>query len=277
MNELEGKTVLITGAARGQGRSHAVVMAKAGAAIVAVDICGPLDAPYRHSTPADLDRTVELVEAEDARCMAQVADVRDRSQLEAVVNAATAEFGAVDVLVANAGILAAVPLVEMTDTQWKNTIDTNLTGVYNAIRAVLPGMIERRQGRIIATSSMGGRNPYANTAHYVAAKWGVIGLVKTAALEAGQYGITVNAVCPTNVNTEMIMNDSVFKIYRPDLKEPTETDVLSVMSSMHPLGIPYVEPVDISNAVLFLASDAARYISGEALTVSAGAIATNTA
>ena len=154
-------------------------------------------------------------------------------------------------------------------------IDTNLTGVFHAMRAVLPTMIEQRFGRIVATSSMAGKLGFANVGHYVAAKWGVIGLAKSAAIEVAPHGITVNVICPTNVATDMIQNSAAYKLFRPDLENPTQEDAIAGFQSLNPIPIPWVEPIDISNAMAFLCSDDARYITGETLAVAAGFNANN--
>nr|PZN59555.1 MAG: SDR family mycofactocin-dependent oxidoreductase [Sphaerobacter thermophilus] len=278
MGKLDGKVAIITGGARGQGRSHAVTLAREGADIVICDIASQIDTvPYPMATSADMEETVRLVEDLDRRCVAVQADVRDGAQMQAVVDRVLSEFGKVDILLANAGISSTSTVVDMTDEQWRDMIDTNLTGVFNSIRAVLPHMIERRSGRIVATASMAGRVGMPNIAHYVAAKWGVIGLVKSVAMEVAQYGITVNAVCPTTVNTPMIHNDATYKLFRPDLENPTADDALAAFSSLNVLPIPWVEPEDISNAILFLISDDARYITGTAVEVAAGMNASNAA
>ena len=271
MGKLDGKVAIITGGARGQGRSHAVTLAREGADIVICDIASQIDTvPYPMATSADMEETVRLVEDLDRRCVAVQADVRDGAQMQAVVDRVLSEFGKVDILLANAGISSTSTVVDMTDEQWRDMIDTNLTGGFNSIRAVLPHMIERRSGRIVATSSMAGRVGMPNIAHYAAAKWGVIGLVKSVALEVAQYGITVNAVCPTTVNTDMIHNEATYKLFRPDLENPTAEDALAAFSGLNVLPIPWVEAQDISNAILFLVSDDARYITGTAVEVAAG-------
>jgi NAD(P)-dependent dehydrogenase (short-subunit alcohol dehydrogenase family) len=154
-------------------------------------------------------------------------------------------------------------------------IDTNLTGVFHAMRAVLPTMIEQRSGRIVVTSSMAGKLGFANVGHYVAAKWGVIGLAKSAAIEVAPHGVTVNVICPTNVATDMIQNSAAYKLFRPDLENPTQEDAMPGFQSLNPIPVPWVEPVDISNAMAFLCSDDARYITGETLAVAAGFNASN--
>lgn len=229
------------------------------------------------STEEQLQETARLVEDLDRRCLAIKADVRDSRQMQGVVQQALGEFGKIDILLANAGIFSFSTVAEMSDQMWRDMIHTNLTWVFISIRAVLPHMIERRYGRIVATSSMAGRLGFSNIAHYVAAKWGVIGLVKTVAIEVAQYGITVNAVCPTTVNTDMIHNEATYKLFRPDLEHPTREDVTAAFMSLNVQPVPWVEPEDISRAILFLVSDEARYITGTALSVAAGMNARNAA
>ena len=189
MGMLDNKVALITGGGRGMGRAHAVAMAAEGANIVICDIDGQDDViPYPMNSPEDLSETVALVEKQDRRCLAKIADVRDLSAMEAVVDAAVSEFGSVDVLVANAGVFAASPIVDQTAQEWATVVDTVLGGVFNSIKAVAPQMIARGSGRIIATSSGLGRHGTPNMGSYTAAKWGVIGLAKSAAKELGPHG-----------------------------------------------------------------------------------------
>ncbi|SHL10245.1 SDR family mycofactocin-dependent oxidoreductase [Pseudonocardia thermophila] len=276
MGKFDGKVVLITGGARGQGRSHALRFAQEGADVAFCDIASQLDTvPYPMATQDDLAETVRLVEELDRRCIGVQADVRDQKAMNAFVEQAKTELGRVDFLLANAGIFSFSTVAEMTDDIWNQMIDTNLSGVYRAIRAVLPTMIEQRSGRIVATSSMAGKIGMANIGHYCAAKWGVIGLVKSVAVEVGQYGITVNAVCPTTVQTDMILNDAAYRLFLPDEENPTQEKAKEAFASLNVLPTPWVEPIDISNAMAFLCSDEARYISGETIAVSAGMSASN--
>lgn len=278
MGKLDGKVALITGGARGQGRSHAITFAREGADIVVCDLATQIETvPYTMSNPDDLSETVKLVEEQDRRCVAMQADVRDTAQVKSVVDWAIAEFGQVDILIANAGIVAPVPLVDISDQAWSDMVETDLTGVFKSIRAVAPHMIERRSGRIIATSSMVGKTGVPGLAHYVAAKWGVIGLVKSAALEFGQYGITVNAVCPTNVDTPMIQNPAMYSLFAPDIQNPTRDDVVPGFTSLNALPIPWVQVQDISEGMLYLAAESGRYVTGETLTIAAGWNANNAA
>jgi SDR family mycofactocin-dependent oxidoreductase len=271
-NRVEGKVAFVTGAARGQGRSHALRLAQEGADIIAVDICADIDTvPYPGSTSADLAETVAAVEALDRRIVAREADVRSFSALKAAFDEGSAELGDVDIVVANAGILSIAQGWEVTDEQWDTVVDINLKGVWHAAKAAIPGMIERgRGGSIVMTSSIAGLGPLAGMTHYAASKHGVTGLCRNLAHELAVHSIRVNSVHPTTVNTPMINNQPIFKVFRPDLENPTEEEALEGFSTLTQMPIPYVEPVDISNAVLWLASDEARYVTGAQIPVDAG-------
>jgi len=276
MGRFDGKVVLITGGARGQGRAHALKFAEEGADVAFCDVASQLDTvPYPMSKPDDLQETARLVEDLDRRCVAVQADVRDRGQIDAFAEQARTELGRIDFLLANAGIFSFSTVADMDDRTWQQMIDTNLTGVFHAMRAVLPAMIEQGFGRIVATSSMAGKTGFANIGHYCAAKWGVIGLVKSVAQEVAAHGITVNAVCPTGVDTTMIQNEAAYKLFLPDVSEPSRKDAAPAFQALNAIPIPWVEPVDISNAMAFLCSDEARYITGETIAVAAGQNATN--
>lgn len=278
MGKLDGRVALVTGGARGQGRSHCVALAREGADIIFCDLAEQIAAvPYPMGNEEDLKETVRLVEVLGRRCVAVKADVRSTSQMQALAERAISEFGKIDILVANAGVSSFSTLAEMTEEQWDTVVDTDLKGTFNSIRAVVPHMLNQNYGRVIAISSMSGRIGQLHLGHYVAAKWGVIGLIKTLALEVAQNGITANCVLPCTVNTPMAHNDTVYRLFRPDLENPTKEDVMEAFKTLQPMPIPYVEPEDISAAVLFLVSDEARYISGAALPVSAGWIANNSA
>jgi SDR family mycofactocin-dependent oxidoreductase len=272
MGRVEGKVALITGAARGQGRSHAVRLAEEGAEIVAVDICADFDsAPYPGATSEDLATTTKMVEDLDRRVISRQADVRDSSALRAVVDEAVAEFGHIDIVCANAGIASFAPSWELTDETWHEMIDVNLTGVWKTAKAVIPHLIERGQGgSIIITSSTAGMVGFGNLAHYAAAKHGVVGLMKVLAIELAPHHIRVNTVHPTSVDTPMIDNPAVLQLFLPGVQNPSRDDARTMMKAMNALPIPWVEAVDISNAVLFLASDESRYITGTQLPVEAG-------
>ena len=274
MGKLDGKVAFVTGGARGQGRSHSVLFAEEGADIVILDIAADIaTAPYSLSRPDDLEHTSQLVQDRGRRCMTIVGDVRDSEQVQSAVDQAIAEFGQIDVLLANAGICGFGKFWEITDEMWDDMIGTDLTGVFKVMRAVVPHMVERGSGRIIATSSMGGRMGNPNLAHYVAAKWGVIGLVKTLALEVAGSGITVNAVCPSAVDTDMVHNDALYGLFCPGLENPTKADVEPIYTAMNQIPVPWVDPIEISRAMLFLASDEARFITGSTIDVDCGATA----
>jgi SDR family mycofactocin-dependent oxidoreductase len=270
---VEGKVALITGAARGQGRSHAVRLAQEGADIIAVDLCGPLATvdKYPPATRADLDATVAEVEKLDRRIVARVADVRDRAALTAAVDEGVTELGALDIAVANAGIASFGAAFEITDEMWQEMLDVNLTGVWNTARAAVPHLIERGGGSLMFTSSIGGLKGIQNVGHYVSTKHGIVGLMRTLANELAPHRIRVNTIHPTNVDTDMIQNPGTWKLFAPDDPEPTQEKALPGFVSLNALEVPWVEPIDISNAVLFLGSDEARYITGVTLPVDAGA------
>ncbi|MFR9801902.1 mycofactocin-coupled SDR family oxidoreductase [Pseudonocardia sp. RS010] len=273
---VEGKVAFITGAARGQGRSHAVRLAEEGADIIAVDICGPVETQdgYPASTEEDLAETVALVEKLDRRIVAGKADVRDQAGLDAVVHRGVEELGRLDVVCANAGILTMGPSHEQSDEQWRTMIDVNLTGVWHTAKAAIPFLIEQGQGgSIIMTSSLAGLKGAAGGSSYVAAKFGVTGLGKSLAHELAEHRIRVNTVHPTNVETHMLDNMMVRKAFRPDLEEPTFEDAEEVYSVLNIWPMPWVQTIDISNAVLWLASDESRYVTGIALPVDLGASA----
>jgi SDR family mycofactocin-dependent oxidoreductase len=274
MGKLDGRVAFITGGARGQGRSHAVTFADEGADIIVCDIAAQIaTAPYPMPRPDDLEHTAKLIEERGRRCLAIQADVRVTAEIESAVARAINEFGKIDVLIANAGICGFGKFWEISDNMWDDMIATDLTGVFKTMRAVVPHMIERGSGRIIATSSMGGRMGNPNLAHYVAAKWGVIGLVKTLAVEVAKNGITVNAVCPSAVDTDMVHNDAFYGLFCPDLENPTRTDVEPRYTAMNQIPVPWIDPAEISRAMLFLASDDARYITGSTMDVDCGATA----
>jgi (+)-trans-carveol dehydrogenase len=272
---VESKVAFITGAGRGQGRSHAVRLAQEGADIIAVDICHDVDGALPMSTPEDLAETVKLVEAQDRRIVATQADVRNLDELKAAVDTGVGELGRLDIVVANAGIASmGGPVEAMAEDNWKHTIDINLTGLWHTARVAIPHLIAGGQGgSIVLTSSVGGMHAMPNMSHYVSAKHCVIGLMRSLAVELGQHRIRVNSVLPTNVNTPMFMNEGTFKMFRPDLENPGPDDVAAVAAQfMHVLPIGWVEPEDISNAILFLVSEEARYITGVALPVDGGAL-----
>jgi SDR family mycofactocin-dependent oxidoreductase len=271
---LAGKIAFVTGGARGQGRCHALALAEAGADVAVCDLGSDLaSVKYPLATPEEIDETVRLIEKFGRRGLGFVADVRDRAAVQGAVDSTIAEFGQIDILCANAGIFSRGGIPELSEDSWQTMLDVNLTGVFNAMRAVIPGMVARGSGRIIATSSMAGKVGAPYMSHYAAAKWGVIGLVKSAALEVATTGVTVNAICPTNVNTAMLHNDDMYSFFAPGIDSPTADQAMTAFAARIPMGVPWVEPSDVSDAVLFLAGDAARFISGETIAVAAGSIA----
>ncbi|MGA8545188.1 MAG: mycofactocin-coupled SDR family oxidoreductase [Mycobacterium sp.] len=270
---MDGKVAFVTGAARGQGRSHAVRLAQEGADIIAVDICQKFEAsPADGATPEDLDETAGMVKNAGGRVVTAEVDVRDYDALRAAVDGGVEQLGRLDVIIANAGIGTTAGKLHKTDEAlWQEMIDVNLSGVWKTVKAGVPHVLAGgRGGSIILTSSVAGNKAYPHTGHYVAAKHGVIGLMRSFAVELGQRMIRVNAVLPTHVNTPLLMNEATYRAFRPELENPGPDDLAPVCQSFHYLPIPWVTAEDISNAVLFLASDEARYITGVALPIDAG-------
>ena len=276
MGRVQGKVAFITGAARGQGRSHAVRLAEEGADIIAVDICHDVDAlPYSLSTPDDLKETARLVEAQDRRVVAVQADVRERAQLQAALEHGIAELGKVDVVVAQAGVIGQKS--DQPLQAWINVFDTNMVGVVNAIHVALPHL--QAGASIIATGSTAA---YMNTlpmqkvgadsggVAYMVAKRALSSYVHDLARELAPRQIRANVVHPTNVNTDMLRSEPMYRSFRPDLENPTLEDDTPAFHVQQAMPVPWVEPADISNAVLYLASDEARYVTGMQLRVDAG-------
>lgn len=267
-----GKVALITGAGRGQGRSHAVRMAEDGADIIALDICGPV-ATVTISPPTtkeDLAETVRLVEEHNRRVVALTVDVRDRGMLQHAVDGGVAQLGRLDVVCANAGIFQPAPTLDTTDELWRDVLDVNLTGVWNTCRVALPHLIAAGGGSIVITSSAGGLKGNPNTIAYTASKHAVVGVMRVLANEFGPQMIRVNSVHPSGVDTPMIANEATWKLFAPDEINPTKASAAPAFQAGNALPIPWLEANDISNAVLFLASDEARYITGVTLPVDAG-------
>ncbi|OCB58828.1 3-ketoacyl-ACP reductase, partial [Mycobacterium malmoense] len=251
---VEGKVAFITGAARGQGRSHAVRLAQEGADVIAVDICQPISSSSEipPSTPDDLAETADLIKGLDRRVVTAEVDVRDYDALKAAVDGGVEQLGRLDIICANAGIGNGGQTLDKTSEEdWRDMIDVNLSGVWKTVKAGVPHLISQGDGgSVILTSSVGGLKAYPHTGHYIAAKHGVVGLMRTFAVELGQHFIRVNSVHPTNVNTPMFMNEGTVKLFRPDLKNPGPEDLKVAAQFMHVLPVGWVEPVDISNAVL---------------------------
>ena len=274
MGTLDGRVALITGGARGQGRAHALALAAEGAAVAVCDIAAPIETvPYPLATQAELDETVDLVQANGGRCLGMVADIRDSRQVEEVVAHTVAELGSIDVLVANAGVCGYYAFGDITDDVWDDMVGTNLSGTFRCMRAVLPHMTEQGYGRIVVTSSGAGRGGAPNIAHYAATKWGVIGLAKSLALETAELGITVNVVCPTTVRTPMVENEQNYRLFCPDIENPSLEDALPRLGTLNPMHKPWLEPEEVSRAVLYFATDDAGSLSGTVFEVSLGASA----
>jgi (+)-trans-carveol dehydrogenase len=271
---VEGKVAFITGAARGQGRSHAVRLAQEGADIIAIDICKPVEEGMLipASTPEDLAETADLVKNLNRRIVTAEVDVRDYDALKATVDSGVEQLGRLDIIVANAGIGNGGQTLDKTsEKDWQDMIDVNLSGVWKSVKAGVPHIIAGgRGGSIVLTSSVGGLKAYPHCGNYVAAKHGVVGLMRSFGVELGQHMIRVNSVHPTHVNTPMVMNEGTFRMFRPDLENPGPDDMAPICQMFHTMPVPWVEPVDISNAVLFFASDEARYITGVTLPVDLG-------
>jgi NAD(P)-dependent dehydrogenase (short-subunit alcohol dehydrogenase family) len=285
-NMLDGKLAVVTGAARGIGRAAAVAMAQSGAQVVGIDICETVD-PRSGVTPArreDLDETGRLVAAAGGKWRSFVLDQRDLPALRSAAAEIERTSGGAHILFANAGIQAFRPLLEMEDPDWHIQIDVNLTGTANAIRAFAPAMVRRGWGRIIVTTSTQGRHGTMFGAAYSASKWGIIGLMKSAALELGRHGVTVNALVPGLIDTPLTRHEERYAQAiettgrRPsgDLNRDEET-AKEGLQAKSPLGVPWIEPEDIAPVAVFLASDAARMVSGATYDVTGGDSANYTA
>lgn len=272
MDRMDGKVVMVTGAARGQGRAHAIRLAREGASVVAVDACTTYDhIDYPLPTPDDLKETARLVEEVDGRVETMIADVRNPEQLDEAVALAVQNFGSLTTVCVNAGIGGERGTMWKTHEEvWRTVLDVNLLGAWKTITAAMPALIDNGGGSVIVTSSLGGIRGLRHSAAYVAAKHGVVGMMRTLANEAGEYNIRVNAVLPGNTNTPLFMNPSTFKLFRPDLDSPTVDDVRETARGLVLLPTPWVEAEDVANAVLWLASDESRFITGVEIPVDAG-------
>lgn len=271
---VEGKVAFVTGAARGQGRSHAVRLAEEGADIIAVDVCKPIvkNTTIPASTPEDLAETADLIKGLDRRIVTAEVDVRDFDALKAALDSGVEQLGRLDIIVANAGIGNGGDTLDKTsEYDWQEMIDVNLSSVWKSVKAGVPHILAGgKGGSIILTSSVGGLKAYPHCGSYVAAKHGVVGIMRSFAVELGQHMIRVNSVHPTHVATPMLHNEGTFKMFRPDLENPGPDDMAPICQMFHTLPIPWVEAQDVSNAVLFFASDESRYITGVTLPVDAG-------
>jgi len=277
VGNLEGKVAFITGAARGQGRSHAVRLAQEGADIIAIDICATFDSMnYPLATPEDLAQTVKDVEALDRRIVAGQADVRVKSELKRVLDAGLAEFGRLDIVVANAGVTA---MKSPTPAQaFIDGVDVDLGGVLSTVAITVPHL--REGASVIITGSTAGLmkglidSPAIGPggSGYAWAKRTIASYVEAIALQLAPHMIRVNAIHPTNVNTTLLHNDDIYRAFRPDLENPTREDAEAVFPVMQAMPIPYIEPADVSELVAFLASDKSRYLTGQNIRLDAGAM-----
>lgn len=269
---LEGRTAFITGAARGIGRAQAVRFAEEGADIVAVDVCGPIDSVHvPHSTPEDLAETARMVESHGGRIATEVVDVRDVDGMRAAADRGAERFDGIDIVCATAGITSRGTLVEMSDSTWRTMLDVNLTGVWTTCKVTAPHLLHRGAGAVVLVNSIAGLRGLLGVGHYTAAKHGVVGLMRSLAIDFAPFGIRVNSVHPTNVDTPLIQNDLVRSGFRPDLdRAPTVEEFTDAATRMNLLAVPWVDAVDVANASLFLASDEARYITSVSLPVDAG-------
>ncbi|MEE6165091.1 MULTISPECIES: mycofactocin-coupled SDR family oxidoreductase [unclassified Mycolicibacterium] len=274
MGQLDGQVAFITGIARGQGRSHALTLAREGADIIGLDLCAkPSTTAYDGATQEDLQETIRLVKETGRQIVAEVADTRDYEQVDAVFKRGIEQFGRVDIVLPNAGICSGAKTWEITPDAWREMVEINLNGVFHTVKAAIPTMIAAgRGGSIVFTGSTEAIKGAENISSYVASKHGVTGLMTSLARELGQYNIRVNSVNPTCVDTHMINNDFVYGLFRPDLDKPTREDVIDTFAGTHILPVPWIQPQDVSNAILYLVTEPGRYITATPLVIDAGFI-----
>jgi SDR family mycofactocin-dependent oxidoreductase len=274
---VQGKVALVTGAARGQGRSHAIRLAEEGADVIAIDLAGPVaDTPIRYppATEEDLAQTVAEVEKLDRRIVARKADVRDFAALKAAVDDGIGQLGRLDIVAANAGIFMHNHVAhELTEAEWDSTLDINLKGVWLTAKATVPFLIEQGAGgSIIITSSAAGLKGRPHVSAYAASKHGLVGLARSLSNELAPYSIRVNTLHPTSVSTPMVHNEALYRLFVPEVEQPGSAQIEEALKTINALPVPWVEPRDVSNALLFLASDEARFITGSELRVDAGSV-----
>ncbi|OBJ43911.1 3-ketoacyl-ACP reductase [Mycolicibacterium mucogenicum] len=272
MGQLDGKVAFITGVARGQGRSHALTLAREGASIIGLDMCGkPTTTAYPGTTEEDLQETVRLVKDAGGQIFVDIADTRDYKAVKDVFDRGLAQFGRIDIVVPNAGICSGAKTWEIEPEDWREMVDINLNGVFHTVKAAVPAMIAQNQGgAIVFIGSTEALKGAENISSYAASKHGVTGLMTSLARELGQYNIRVNSVNPTCVDTDMINNDFVYGLFRPDLDKPSRDDVIDTFSGTHILPVPWMQPQDVSNAILYLVTDPGRYITATPLVIDAG-------
>jgi SDR family mycofactocin-dependent oxidoreductase len=269
---LAGQVAVVSGAARGQGRSHALALAREGASIIALDACAPIaTVPYPLPTKADLEETAGQVEALGGRVIHGVVDVCDLAEMEQFIGDAVADLGRLDIVCANAGISTPSPTLEMPEETWQTTIDINLTGVWKTCKATVPHIVAgNRGGSVIITSSAATVMISGNIAHYTAAKHGLIGFMRVLAKELAPHRIRVNTLHPAGVRTPMVYNEPMYRLFRPDLENPGREDFEAAARSHNALGVPAVEPEDVSAAVVYLAAPSGRYVTGSTFMLDAG-------
>ncbi len=267
----KGRVAIVTGAARGIGRAFAERLAREGCNLVLADALQdlPEGTPYAKATKPDLDETVKRAEKHGGRCIGVKADMREANQAAEVVSRAIGDLGRLDFLVANHGMTIEKPIVEMSPEIFDTVVRSNLNGVFHVLSPALKVLTEQKSGRVVIVSSGSGRHAEENSAAYVSSKWGLIGLAKTAALEAAKSGVTVNVVLPGPTDTMMMDNPVRYKEAAPGKSNPTREDYLEAKKSATPMGIAWVKPEDIAAAVVFLLSDEARFISGDTLSIDA--------
>jgi (+)-trans-carveol dehydrogenase len=271
MGRVEGKVAFVSGAARGQGRAHALRLAEEGADIIAVDICQPVSEwAIPTATEEDLAETVSQVEAFDRRIVASQVDVRDLAAMEAAMKSGVGELGRLDIVVGNAGVAHEVPVpsVQMDPEAWRTMVEVNLNGAWHTCKAAIPYL--KSGSAIVLTASGAAIRAFGNVSAYSAAKAGINGLMRSLAMELGPQGIRINTVNPGFVNTSMIQNQATYDLFCADIEHPTKEQFGERCQGENVLPTPWVEPTDIANAVLFLVSDEARFITGVQLVVDAG-------
>jgi NAD(P)-dependent dehydrogenase (short-subunit alcohol dehydrogenase family) len=266
-----GRAAVVTGAARGIGRAVATALAREGCDLVICDILEDLPdgAPYPKSTQADMDETASAVRGHGSRCVAIKADVSDSAAAAAVIEKATSEFGRFDYLVSCAAVTLEGEIKDLSPETFQTVIRHNLFGTFNVVAPALKVMTSARCGRIVTIASGAARHAEAEAAPYVASKWGVIGLSKTAALEAAKAGVTVNVILPGPVDTPMMTSETRVRETVTDKPDPTRADLAQARKESTPMGYAWVEPEDIAHAVMFLLTDEARFVSGATLSVDA--------
>jgi NAD(P)-dependent dehydrogenase (short-subunit alcohol dehydrogenase family) len=274
---LAGKVAVVTGAARGIGRAIAVEMAANGADVIAIDIAGPVSSASNAipATPEDLEETIRQIRSYGRRGEGIKADIRDINALRAAAEKIEQEYGKIDIVVADAAIQRWKPLLEMDDADWRDVIDNNLNGTANTIRAFAPKMVARKKGRIIVLSSMQGKHGTKDASSYSASKWGILGLMKSAAMELGEYNITVNALIPGLVDTALTrydkrLSETIGETGRPKDDHPSPQKAWDIRAPTVPLKVGWLQPDDISPAAIFLASDAANMVTGAEYEVTGG-------